>query len=235
MNTNIDTTFDFQTDIPLGKDPDAFSPTLRRYHKVLWSKPLPCGIVFKLVDTTPKVYLHHQSEVGEFYISSDSAINSFRHEKKIKHIIDQIPIIELVEFRNISFTIGGMIVFPGNRIDNKITINGARGFHPLIKDRFDLTVECIRRHYLGKNSPLSETLSRYKTFFNLFESFRGYVEFFLLQDLVSVDFCSVKFFLPFDDFKKSPMPSTLESYKNYKQSAIEFIEARNHRILDACC
>ena len=36
----IDTTFDLRTDAA-GKDPDTYSPTLRRYHQLLWSKPLP--------------------------------------------------------------------------------------------------------------------------------------------------------------------------------------------------
>ena len=48
----IDITFDFRTDTPPGKDPDARSPTLRRYHKLLWSKPLPNGMMFDLDDTT---------------------------------------------------------------------------------------------------------------------------------------------------------------------------------------
>ena len=39
----IDTSFDFRVDVG-GKDPDSHSPTLRRYHKRLWSRPLPGGI-----------------------------------------------------------------------------------------------------------------------------------------------------------------------------------------------
>ena len=85
----------------------------------------------------------------------------------------------------IGYTIGGMMLFPGNRVGGKMTINGARGFHPRIKDRFDLTVECIRRHYRDEPSPLSDTLARYADFFGLFGDFQGYVEYFLLQDLVS--------------------------------------------------
>ena len=53
----IDTTFDFRSDTPPGKDPDKYSPTLRRYHKHLWSKALPNGAVFKLEDSTPGGYL----------------------------------------------------------------------------------------------------------------------------------------------------------------------------------
>ncbi len=233
MSSQIDTTFDFRSDTPPGKDPDALSPTLREYHKLLWSKPLPGGVVFDLVDTTPRVYLHHKSEMGEFFLASDTVIPLFRREFKIAHIIDQIPVEELEAFNTIGYTIGGMMVFPGNRIGGKMTINGARGFHPRIKDRFDLTVECIRRHYLGEASPLSDPLERYADFFRLFENFRGYVKFFLLQDMVANDFSAVKFFLPFNGFEESPLPSTKEAYIAYKQLAVEFIEARNRRILQS--
>ena len=33
--THIDVTFDFRRDTPEGGDPDALSPTLRRYHRLL--------------------------------------------------------------------------------------------------------------------------------------------------------------------------------------------------------
>ena len=35
--------FDVYSDTPKGKDPDSFSPTLRKYHYILWSKCLPNG------------------------------------------------------------------------------------------------------------------------------------------------------------------------------------------------
>jgi hypothetical protein len=66
----IDITFDFRSDTPPGKDPDTFSPTLRRYHQLLWSKPLPGGAPFELDVTGPPYYLHHSSELGEFWLSS---------------------------------------------------------------------------------------------------------------------------------------------------------------------
>jgi hypothetical protein len=69
MNNRIDITFDTYFDTPPGKDPDTDSPTLRRYHKLLWSKPLPNGTVFELNDTVPKAYLHHHSEAGEFFLA----------------------------------------------------------------------------------------------------------------------------------------------------------------------
>ena len=50
---------------------------------------------------------------------------------------------------------GDMMVFPGNQVGRKPTINVARGFHPKISDRMDLTVECVRRYYRREDSPLA--------------------------------------------------------------------------------
>nr|MBN1228646.1 hypothetical protein [Anaerolineae bacterium] len=230
QNHRIDTTFDFRSDTPPGKDPDAHSPTLRCYHRLLWSKPLPGGDMFNLVVTTPRVYLHHQSQAGEFFLSSDAVIPSFSREKRMSRIIQQVPAEELDAFLAIGYTIGGMMVFPANRVDRKATINGARGLHPRIKDRFDLTIECIRRYYHNQDSPLDATFDRYSDFFKLFEDFRGYVEFFLLQDLVTRDCSRVLFFTPFTGFETSPLPDSLETYGQYRQFAVEFIQARNKRI-----
>jgi hypothetical protein len=224
----IDITFNFRSDTPPGGDPDADSPTLRRYHQLLWSKPLPSGAPFELDVTTG--YLHHLSELGEFFLASDAVIQTFNRELRLAHIIDQIPEAEREAFHNIGYTIGGMMVFPGNRVGGKMTINGARGFHPKIKDRFDLTLECIRRHYVDEASPLSATLARYADFFGLFGDFAGYVDFFHLQDLVNEVTPTVKFFMPFEDFTASPLPGTLDAYLVYRQRAIEFIESRNRRI-----
>jgi hypothetical protein len=234
MNGHLDITFDFRSDTPKGRDPDAFSPTLRRYHKRLWSKPLPSGEVFELDDAIPRGYLHHRSALGEFFLSSDSVIPTFSGARRISHIIDQIPVEDREAFRRKSYTIGGMMVFPGNRIRGGMTINGARGFHYQIKDRFDLTVECIRRHYLNESNPLNRTLTLYADFFRLFGDFRGYVTFFQLQDLVTENCSSVRFFLPFQDFKTSPLPASVDAYAAYRQLAMDFIEARNQRILESC-
>ena len=125
------------------------------------------------------------------------------------------------------------MIFPGNRVDGKSTINGARGFHPLIKDRIDLTLECIRRHYVNEVSPLDEVLERYSNFFALFDSFKGYVEFFLLQDLVTKDSSEINFFMPFDNFKTPAVPKTIEGYISYKDQVIDFINKRNQRILNS--
>ncbi len=226
----IDITFDFRTDAG-GKDPDAHSPTLRRYHKLLWSKPLPSGHRFTLVDTTPGVYLHHRSILGEFFLSSDSVMQTFTRWPALKFITEQFPEADNEAFRTIGYTIGGMMVFPGNKVDGKMTINGARGFTRSIADRMDLTLECIRRHYSGESSPLGNTLGRYRDFFALFDDFRRYADFFLLQDLVGDDDATVEFFMPFDDFRTPSVPRDITTYQEYRRRSIEFIEARNRRII----
>ncbi len=227
MSAQIDVTFDFRSDTPLGSDPDSHSRTLRRYHKLLWSKPLPGGVRFDLLDSGR--YLYHRSSLGEFWLTSDGVVPSFRW---VRHIKQNIPPAELEAFLAIGYTIGGMMVWPGKSINRKWTINQARGCTRVIADRFDLTLECIRRYYDGVPNPLSDVLTRYSAFFHLFQDFRGFIEFFLLQDLVSADFSSVRMSAPFDDFKASPIPASVPEYNAYKRDAIAFIRARNQRILE---
>ena len=224
----IDTSFDFRTDAN-GKDPDTYSPTLRSYHRLLWSKPLPGGAPFVLVDTTPRAYLHHRSELGEFWLASDSVIPTFTRWIAMKPIVEQFADEENEAFRRIGYTIGGMMIFPGNVVDGKQTINGARGFLRRIADRMDLTLECIRRHYLAQPNPLAATLERYHDYFALFENFPGYVEFFLLQDLVEPDY-TVRFFMQFDNFTTPSVPKDVPTYSEYRRRSIDFVEARNQRI-----
>jgi hypothetical protein len=151
----------------------------------------------------------------------------------MRPLISKIPTSELDEFQSAGSVIGARILFPGNRIDNRFTINQARGTHPRINDRFDLTLECIRMHYLSVSNPLESVLNRYRNFFSLFGDFKGYVDFFLLQDLVAVDYTEVLYFIPHDpSFKSSPRPDSVESYMQYKASTIRFIKARNSRIKD---
>lgn len=223
----IDVDFDMRTDTPAGRDPDSHSPTLRQYHKTLWSKPLPSGENFALRTDVPRVYLFHESRLGQFFLSSDTVATS--HRKRLNSFYTQLPDEANERFHRIGYTIGGMLIFPGNRIDGKQTINQRRGTHRSVQDRLDLTLECIRLHYLGELSPLSTTLDLYRHFFNLFETFEQYIEFFLLQDLVTDRF-DVDFLLPFEGFKSSPLSADLESYAGYRDRTIAFVEARNRRI-----
>ena len=159
----IDVGFDFREDTPPGKDPDALSPTLRRYHRLLWSKPLPDGTAFELDDTTSGVYLHHRSdEHGEFFLSSDGVVASYRYVPMV-----QVEAWKLQEFLHIGYTIGGMMLWPGNQIDRKWTINQARGLSPA--DQRPLRPDAGMHPTgttCGEWSPLEDCLARYADFFS---------------------------------------------------------------------
>lgn len=223
----IDINFNFYSEAKNG-DPDLSSPTLRKYHKILWSKPLPNGKIFELSDNKKGAYLYHKSELGEFFLSSDAITHSYINHKRKQWLLKQIP-KDVEELENAGGTIGAYTIFPSNRIDGKNSINQERGVNKFIDDRFDLTLECIRLFYLGEKSPLYETLLRYKNFFDLFDNFIGYVQFFLLEDLLDEN-NEIKFFLPFDNFKTRPGFSNVDQYLLYKENVMNFIRARNKRI-----
>lgn len=223
----IDTTFNFYSDAN-GGDPDSTSPTLRKYHKILWSKSLSNGKTFDLSDEKNGAYLYHKSELGEFFLGSDAITHSYRNQKRKNWIVKQIP-EEVNELFNAGSTIGAYIIFPNKRIDGNHTINQARGVNSLIDDRFDLTLECIRLFYLGQKSPLYDTLLRYKDFFDLFDNFIGYIQFFLLDDILDEN-KNIKFYLPFDNFKTRPNFTDVSEYQLYKKGVINFINSRNKRI-----
>ena len=228
----VDINFNVYSDTPEGKDPDSFSPTLRKYHKTLWSKPLPNNQDFYLDLDFPKL-LHHKSALGEFFLSSDSIGHTYSRVKKMSYIIDEINQAEIDSFFSICSTIGAYIIFPAKRINNKMTINGARGVNHKIQDRFDLTRECIRRLYKNQQSPLTDVLERNVNFFKLFSNFKGYVNYFLLQDLVEGDYKAIKFWSNFDNFETAPLPKDKDEYLSHMNKLMSFVEARNQRILNS--
>lgn len=60
-------------------------------------------------------------------------------------------------------------------------------------------------------------------------SFAGYVDFWLLDDLVDPD-GAVKLFLPSENFTLSAVPRNLADYLAFCERTIEFVTARNERI-----
>lgn len=235
--TVIDTSFNFTTDTPPGLDPDRWSPTLHRYHQVLWSRTLPSGRRFGLEDARPIGYLKHRTSGGQdFWLSSDAVMPTFTRWTRpdVISVVSKATAHDRQEFYDLSYTIGGMMLFPAKQVDRMWTINQARGCHPRIADRMDLTLECIRRYYLGEDSPLGTVLRRYRDFFDLFETFGGYVEHFLLQDLVS-DLGTVQYFLPCADFQRSPLPQDSNEYNVFRERCGDFIRSRNMRVSRLAC
>ena len=229
----IDPRFDVRADSNFNSDPDSHSETLRQYHKLLWSKPLPSGDLLVLSDNVKGKYLYHCSSRGEFNFTSDSITHTYHFVKKMEHIVESLDVDEKRDIYDQFHLPGGYIIFPGDRVKGVMTINGARGCDLRIVDRFDLTLECIRRFYKDLPSPLTLTFNAYKNFFELFESFEGYVEFFLLEDLIDKRSGSIRFFLPFDDsFPMLPFPKDMNDYKRYISNSYDFIKARTERMVE---
>ena len=222
--SEIDVDFNFFDDTPDGKDPDSHSPTLRRYHQLLWSKELPDGRPFNLESRKSlSPYLVYQSETQRFVLGSDTIAT--RHRKKLSSLFAATPSEETDAFLRRSYTICGFIVFPVSQG----SINQRRGTHPRIQDRWDLTLESIRRYYDGGVSPLTEVLERDAEFFDLFGSFEGYVTHFHLDDFVFPD-GTVRFLLPFADFAGPTLPTDVASYREYLQQSLALFTARRDRL-----
>jgi len=225
----FDPTFDTGSDSG-GRDPDKYSSRLHAAHLLLWSKALPSGEQFELTDSRPSGYLRHDSALGTIHLGSDSIIHTYRRPG-LNPILDALEPGELDRFVEVAYMIGAYSLFP---LGEGRSLNQVRGFDQkaTIDDRFDLTLECIRLQYEGSDNPLADALSRYWEFFRLFGDFRGYVDFFLLQDLVDEDATSVRFFLD-GGLERKPLPQDVDEYRTYSQRAIAFVLARNARMLDS--
>lgn len=223
----IDIDFDFRQDSNCG-DPDTDSRKLYDAHKLLWNKMLPCGKTFDL-EVTRASRLLIKNNLGD-NLSSDRMCPHFDGLYKGK-FDGWLPDTDKEELKYKVRTIGGHIIFPAHN-RNGFTINQARGVNNIICDRFDLTLECIRRFYKKEKSPLYDAIRRYKDFFDLFVDFRGYVDFFMLQDFID-EKEQINFSLPFDNFNRSPLPQNIDEYKKYTSQTIDLMNSRNKRILES--
>jgi len=231
----IDITHNFRANHDHQKiiDVDRDSELLHKYHHLLWTRMFKGQKVF---DINLSINRPFYFKWGHQKLTSDSIITTFTNNKNYKKNLSYFEGFldkELVEFKNIGSTIGGFIIFPGTKSNGSLTINQARGLHPRIKDRFDLTLECIRLYYLEANIeyPLKYILKSYSNFFHLFKNFKDYIDFFILQDLVDANYKEIKFWLPFKGFdNNSPLPSNSKDYQIYKENVIFFINNRNHKI-----
>lgn len=224
----LDTEFDYRKDSKCG-DPDKDSKKLYEAHKLLWSKNLPNGEILSLEIQSRgygRLLLKNNLTIN---LSSDRMCPHFVG-KYSKNCSNWLTLPEQEELKHCIRTIGGHIVFPAHR-RNGLTINQARGVNRIICDRFDLTLECIRRFYQNEVSPLSKTLQNYKHFFELFIDFQGYIQFFHLQDFITSEE-EISFSLPFDNFKRPALPLNIEELTRYKEHTIKVIEKRNCKILN---
>lgn len=238
----IDVTFDFTSELdgywdgfldrdPIcgmsSIDPDTRSKTLKEYHRILWSKKLPNGEVMELISRKAPYYLTWK----DFCFGSDTIIVGFRYNR-YKHIISQVNDMQAdykAYWESIlrrAYTIGGTILFPVHRS----SMNQRKGMSRKISDRWDLTLECIRRYYHGKESPLSSVIETDRKFYDLFVDFKGYVDYFFLQDAVSDDYSTVKIWEGKGDFTEDGLPKTVDDYLGFMDKEFEFLKKRNKRI-----
>ena len=195
--------------------------------QLLWSKPLPDGRPFDLhTGRALSPYLVYEADGTRIVLGSDTIAT--RHRKKLHHLYSQLPDEVNDAFLRRSYTICGFMIFPVSQG----SLNQNRGTHPRIQDRWDLTLEAIRRFYEGGTSPLTSTMDRHADFFELFGSFAGYMEHFHLGDFVDAN-GAVRFLLPFDNFESRALPSDLPTYARYRLDSLELFEARRLRILEA--
>lgn len=263
-NINIDVDFSFTDDTSFWDmfnangssrkcpDPDSYSPTLRSYHQKLWSKKLPNGYEMELTEDVDSYLIWKDFPLMKnLCFRADSIVNMYFHDMRgNKHLTDEIKQYlcdnaneDGTKFNNFtslykdylkkSYTIGGSIIFPKTN-----SINVARGIS--LKDRFDLTLECIRLYYLGEKSPLFDTLKANETifnalmankpFFDLFIDFKGYVDFFYLNDLVTDDYTAIKYFNSCTDIIHAKYPSSAEDWLALYKNQLAFVKNRNNRI-----
>ena len=208
------------------------SITLKKYHMLLWRKMLPNGKYFLLHDCVKTVYLFLWIDKKNNYPISSYPIAQTYLKLEDMDLIKKISKEEFNSFLTVGNTIGGFIIFPSNKIDDLPSISEECNTNSQICNRFDIILECIRRYYNRGNSPLQETIKRYKKYFNLFTSFKGFCEFFFLQDITSENYKKIDFFLPFKKFEENPFPKTVDEYMLYKNKIMNFIRNRNVRIAE---
>ncbi len=223
------------------------SRRLYSWHELLWGRRVEGVQSFDVaIRYTYRYELELTTHDGQkMRLGSDGMINTwtspgwaslFGFESDLVREINA----DVDDFYRVASTIGGYIVFPLNgEGQSGQTINQVRGRHRDIADRFDLTLECIRRHYRARNvgiqdsdSPLAERLHHYHSFFRLFDDFDAYVSFFLLDDLLtpSREVRSLVSGAPLEGFGQPATPTGVEEYGRYRTNCLTFLRARNDRI-----
>lgn len=225
-----------------GGDPDQSCERLYLWHQALCSRPVEGVQPFRVEVTYDYAYgiRLHTREGAAFRLGSDGIIATwstagwtYRFPPDLVAEIEQ----DSDDFFRLASTFGGYVLFPRNgQGQTGPTINQARGVHRRIADRFDLTLECIRRHYLDADldSPLADRLNYYSDFFAIFGDFDSYVRFFLLDDLVTPDRGGVFSLLNGGVVSDFPLPAyatTPREYAAFRDNSTRFVLSRNERIV----
>ena len=163
-------------------------------------------------------------------------------QKKSEYNKRNIPFKEFIKsYLQKANTIGGFVVFPKHYLP---TVNTERGRSGKIRDRFDLTLECIRRayqygdFYCEDDNPLFGISEEDKEFFRMFGSFENYAKFFCLNgsydgkhNWVNETGQVLNLFdnQPLDnwDFNKSEVLPTADNWWTFYRNIMDRLDARN--------
>ena len=230
------------------KDPDAHSARMRTYHQGLWSGRRLPGQSGRQLSLTPLDTGLVDSSLAPFfgleeglYLKSDRTLPTWSAWNNTAQLREDPALNRRIQAAYPVFdNMGGTVLWPGRKIAGGQSLNQARGFSQKwrIADRLDLTVECIRLAYNGRCgsdvNPLGPALTRYWPFFELFGDFQGYIDFWLLNDLLVEGKEQVRFFLegtnPYDFTSDRPFPTTVAEYGRYLDNAQDFVLKRNERM-----
>lgn len=240
------------------RDPDAFSSRLRGWHNVLWTKQLPNGRRLELQPERGGL----RDVTHEEFLSSDAAMPVWERWREVQGFHAEAQQRLQAHGRGTVhdlgwrlYDMGGMILFPGLQVGGLWTINQAKGCtRARIADRLDLTLECIRLYYeflqhrgtaggplpdgSARSNPLGPVLHRYQRSFEIVRSFEGYVDFWMLNDLVMEADAGpqVAFLLPrassdpYDFTREVALPADADAYCSYLIAADDFVDKRNRRM-----
>lgn len=243
----LDLTFDYDSDHDATKprkqrwDADNDSPRLRLDHELLWTKELRSGVRF--APSAPRArrdgYLIWTDATGvQHWYGSDAITHSYTSWDSPPALAAAkagLTETQRAEFLAPRYTLASSSIWPVKSSAPR-SMNQARCFGPArrtIADRIDLTLECVRRYYLGHSSDgyLSETIRAYSEFFDLFQDgFEEFVEFFHFQPLVTPD--GIRSLLDAGEllndytFDKEATPSSTQEYVTYRQNTLAFVAAR---------
>ncbi len=208
-----------------GYDPDAGSPKMKDVQRILYNnRKLPNGELF---------YLGTNFKWNDIQFSNDSIIASLRYKKFYPEIIDIASECKdyrkwVEDFIGEAYTIGGIMLFPVPY--KQKSINVARGpDNPTVFERFDLTLECIKGYYDGvetfhnRKDDVLAAVNRNADFFSKFKDFKGYVDFFYLQDFVDKDYNINRFV----DYLGKP---DKKDYWVFMDNQMNCLRKRNERI-----
>ncbi len=71
-----------------------------------------------------------------------------------------------------------------------------------------------------------------RKFFDLFLDFKGYVDYFFLQDCVTEDYSAVWYWIGDGDFTQNALPQSVDEYMLWLERQSDFLNRRNARIKD---